>query len=262
MAKLGEKHYKYLKDENFKNRYVSLLNNRLVYSNNKIEEDGLQIGKLYDAAHIDSLSDNLDAFEMLLRKVNNIYKLSREYLNETDKKAKLEKGHELRDNSKLTQDIIIKIANTINKNAANGFLTKGYRVFDNNVKFDGKYPIEESKNIPKAMEKLLYDYYNTWRDLDIFEREAKFNIEFLRIHPFDDGNGRTSRLILNYNLLVQGHAPVLMPEEIRNEYFDARNRQDVNYIKDLFESESQKELEVLDKLITRYEETDEKDYSL
>ena len=259
MAKLENRHYEYLKDNEFKERYKDILNTRLVYSNNKIEEDALPIGKLYDNAHIDSLSDNLDAFEILLKKINYIYSLRNNFLNEKDIIKKRDIAHELRDSTKLTQELIIKVANTINKHAL--YISQNYRKIGNNVKFDDKYSIESSNNIENAMKKLLDNYYGAWKDLDIFEREARFNIEFLRIHPFEDGNGRTSRLILNYNLLIQGHAPVLMPEDVRGEYFNARNNEDVNYIKDLFEKESKKELAVLDRLIERYEEKNERKLS-
>jgi len=255
MAKLEAKHYEYL------NKYLDELEPRLTYSNNRLEEDGITIDEFY-VKRPKVLRDNIKVFKMILKKVNYIRELRHAYLNETNKKIKLEKGHELNANSKLTENFIIAIANIINKNAANRYLSKGYRTIDNNVKFDGKYPIEESKNIPKKMSELLNNYYGPWSELDVFEREARFHIEFLRIHPFDDGNGRTSRLLLNYNLLLQGHAPVLLPADIKKDYFDARNREDIEWIKELFEKESEKELQTLNSLIEDYEEENEREYLL
>ena len=37
--------------------------------------------------------------------------------------------------------------------------------------------------------------------------------EFVRIHPFPDGNGRTSRLIMNYQLLANGFPAVSIAKE-------------------------------------------------
>lgn len=37
--------------------------------------------------------------------------------------------------------------------------------------------------------------------------------EFVRIHPFIDGNGRTSRLIMNYQLMAAGFLPVSIAKE-------------------------------------------------
>ena len=255
MAKLEEIHYDYLKKEEFKDLYLDILKNRLVYSNNKIEEDSLPIGKLYDNAHVYSLSDNLKALKILLVKLNHFYKLKDDFLKEPTISQKKKIAHEILVNRELTQDLIIEIANTINKHS--NYISNGYRKNDNNVKFDDKYPIEKANNIELKMKELLDNYYGDWLKLDVFEREARSNIEFLRIHPFEDGNGRTSRLILNYNLLIYGHAPVLIPDNVREEYFDARNRQDVKWIKELFESESKKELEVLNILIDQFKQENE-----
>lgn len=259
MAKLEAKHYEYLKKEEFLDEYVHELENRITFSNNKLEEDGLNIEKFYAAEHLDTLSDNLKVFRMLLDKIKYINDLWEAFKKETDKDKKLKLSYHIKNNRRLTSDFIIEIANTINKHAANGFLSKGYRTIDNNILFDGKYPIEKPENIKSKMEELLNNYYNDWATLDVFEREAKFNIEFLRIHPFDDGNGRTSRLLLNYNLLLQGHAPVVLPANIKKEYFNARNKEDVKWIKELFEKESEKELKALDRKIDEYKEEIERE---
>ena len=226
MAKFTKRQLEYLKDNEFLQKYLLLLNNRLVYSNNRIEYDIEDMDKLYDNAHVLSLEDNLNAFKILLNNINT--------------------------NNKLTEELIIKVANTVNKHAM--YISDNYRKVGNDVKFDDKYPIEKTYNIENKMHELIHKYYNDWSKLDIFEREALFNIEFLRIHPFEDGNGRTSRLILNYNMLKEGHAPILIPSDKRQEYFNARNKEDVKWIKKLFETESKKELLALDELIESYEQ--------
>lgn len=43
----------------------------------------------------------------------------------------------------------------------------------------------------------------------------------VRIHPFEDGNGRTSRMIMNYQLMADGFLPVSIAKENRLEYFEA-----------------------------------------
>lgn len=43
--------------------------------------------------------------------------------------------------------------------------------------------------------------------------------EFVRIHPFIDGNGRTCRLMMNYQLLSHKLLPVSIPKTARLEYF-------------------------------------------
>ncbi len=226
MAKLGERELEYFKNKEFLNQYIQILTSRLIYNNNLTEEDNGPIEKLYDVHNISVLNDNFNAFNIIFNKINS-------------------------NDNKLNENLIIEVANTINTHSM--YISNGYRKIDNDVKFENKYSIEKSDNISNAMKELLDKYYNEWSNLDIFEREALFNIEFLRIHPFEDGNGRTSRLILNYNIIRQGHAPIVIPANIREEYFHARNIEDVNYISKMFEEESKKELYAIDILIDDYE---------
>ena len=44
--------------------------------------------------------------------------------------------------------------------------------------------------------------------------------EFVKIHPFPDGNGRTSRLIMNYQLMANGFLPIIIKVEDRLEYYN------------------------------------------
>ena len=192
MAKLGERELEYFKNKEFLNQYIQILTSRLIYNNNLTEEDNGPIEKLYDVHNISVLNDNFNAFNIIFNKINS-------------------------NDNKLNENLIIEVANTINTHSM--YISNGYRKIDNDVKFENKYSIEKSDNISNAMKELLDKYYNEWSNLDIFEREALFNIEFLRIHPFEDGNGRTSRLILNYNIIRQGHAPIVIPANIREEYF-------------------------------------------
>lgn len=45
--------------------------------------------------------------------------------------------------------------------------------------------------------------------------------EFVRIHPFSDGNGRTSHMIMNYQLMKAGFLPISIAKETRLEYYEA-----------------------------------------
>ena len=260
MAKLDEKQMKYLHDYDFLNEYVRELENRITYSNNKLEEDGIAIDEFYAAEHPETLRDNLKVFRMFLEKIKYINDLKDSFEKTTDEETKNKIKYHLDQEEKITQEFIIKVADTINKHTP--YISLGYRTIDTGVMFNGKYPIEKVSNIKDAMKNLLDKYYDEWSNLDVFEKEAKFNIEFLRIHPFEDGNGRTSRLILNYNLLLQGHAPVVLPSSVKEAYFDARNKEDVKWIKELFERESEKELKALNSLIEDYEEENERGYTL
>ena len=45
--------------------------------------------------------------------------------------------------------------------------------------------------------------------------------EFVKIHPFVDGNGRTARLLMNFVAIKNGYPPIVIKKEQRMEYYDA-----------------------------------------
>ncbi|MDD4187436.1 MAG: Fic family protein [Bacilli bacterium] len=56
----------------------------------------------------------------------------------------------------------------------------------------------------------LQDFYQSLKDNNYndFEIAAYTHAEFVRIHPFEVGNGRTSRIIMNYQLIYNGYLPI------------------------------------------------------
>ncbi len=47
---------------------------------------------------------------------------------------------------------------------------------------------------------------------------ATFHYRFIRIHPFDDGNGRLARLLMNMILIKHGYTVAVVPIEERDQY--------------------------------------------
>lgn len=50
---------------------------------------------------------------------------------------------------------------------------------------------------------------------------AAFHYEFVRIHPFEDGNGRMSRLLMNFILMRFGYPPAVIKTEEKESYYTA-----------------------------------------
>lgn len=51
------------------------------------------------------------------------------------------------------------------------------------------------------------------------EFAARVHADFVNIHPFKDGNGRTARLIMNFELMRVGFPSVIVPVDARPDYY-------------------------------------------
>ena len=130
---------------------------------------------------------------------------------------------------------IIEINAKVNKNSG---IHTGFKTTDNDI-INAQFQTCPKELVPIKMQELLYNYNYVWsQDIPPFtegvddekqkiahlraicDREAKFHIAFERIHPFEDGNGRTGRIILNAHLVANELAPVLITPEMREFYIE------------------------------------------
>lgn len=109
---------------------------------------------------------------------------------------------------------IKKLNETINKDIKD---TEGYRKVTVFIRGSEHIPPEPEK-VPNLMNYYVYNYNHD--EQDIFARIAKYHIELEKIHPFEDGNGRTARLLINYELLKNNLPPVVISKDDRVKYFE------------------------------------------
>ena len=96
----------------------------------------------------------------------------------------------------------------------------------------------EPEETPALMRAWLRDFRRDLRDSDVSESDlplflAQSHWSFLRIHPFDDGNGRTARLLTNYVLLKSGLPPLVIKSAERDRYLGALQNADVGRMEPL-----------------------------
>lgn len=74
---------------------------------------------------------------------------------------------------------------------------------------------------PKHMRELIDWYCINKGSLEPIVLAVKFKYRFLKIHPFLDGNGRTSRWILNFVLIKSGLSNCVIWDEDQSNYYEA-----------------------------------------
>lgn len=92
---------------------------------------------------------------------------------------------------------------------------------------------------------------------DILKLAADLHYNFVNIHPFADGNGRTARLLMNYVMLYHGEPLVKIFSEDRAEYIDALNaaedKKDMMIFREFI---ARQQIKFLDQEITKYKKLD------
>ena len=84
----------------------------------------------------------------------------------------------------------------------------------------------------------------------LFHNLAKHHIDFENIHPFVDGNGRTGRLLLIYEMIAIGLLPVDIRYEDRDRYYAALN---AYHEKEKYSNRSESKTEKMAKLLAESE---------
>ena len=117
--------------------------------------------------------------------------------------------------------------------------------------------ITGAKHKPPSANEAYYQMKNFIADLysknieNVIISAAWTHAEFVKIHPFVDGNGRAARLVMNYRLMENGFLPVSISQENRLKYYDvlenyALNGDIVPFSEMIFELEKQRLQEYLE----------------
>ena len=83
---------------------------------------------------------------------------------------------------------------------------------------------------PALMADLIQWYNQAEADgkLTPVELTALFHYRYIRIHPFEDGNGRIARLLMNFILLRHGYPMIVIRSKNKKTYLDALGKADKN----------------------------------
>ena len=206
--------------------YLEDLITRSTYHSNAIEGSTLTYAETYAILYNDN------SFKIEGKEPREIY----EAINH--KKALELVFKNLQNDEGFDERFIKKLNETINRDIKD---TEGYRTVQVFIQGSEHIPPEPEK-VPNLMMYYIYNYNHD--EQDIFAKIAKYHIEFEKIHPFEDGNGRTGRLLLNYELLKNNIPPVVINKKDRVKYFEFLRNNDgtslAEWLKDLSAEEKER----------------------
>jgi Fic family protein len=132
----------------------------------------------------------------------------------------------------LDESCILEIHRTILKNINDADAGR-YR--NTNVMIAGAAHIPPSAiKIPKLMMEFIEWYYNHKSKLSIVELAAWVHYKLVYIHPFIDGNGRASRLLMNLILLQNAYPPAVILHIDRQKYYRVLKEADREHYENYF----------------------------
>ena len=209
--------------------YLQDLITRSTYHSNAIEGNTLTYAETYAILYNDN------SFKIEGKEPREIY----EAINH--KKALELVFKNLQNKEDFDERFIKKINETINRDIKD---TEGYRTVQVFIQGSDHIPPEPEK-VPNLMMYYIYNYNHD--DQNIFDKIARYHIEFERIHPFEDGNGRTGRLLINYELLKNNLPPVVIAKEDRIKYYEFLRNNDSNELSKWLKKLSTQEKERMEK---------------
>lgn len=198
----------------------------LAYNSNKIEGSTLteeQTAALFDTGFLPKSDDYYRAKD--IEEMNGHFLMFNKMLDTLDEP--------------LTQELVkqfhYELKSGVFEDRANGYAIGDYKKRPNMI---GMYQTVRPENVSKEMGRLLEWYHRQETGISVL---AEFHARYESIHPFQDGNGRTGRLILFRECLKNSIVPVVIEDSNRNEYLEAlksyREENSLFKMEKLFEKE-------------------------
>lgn len=178
----------------------------LAYNSNKIEGSTLteeQTASLFDTGILPKTDDYYRAKDV--EEMNGHFLMFNQMLDTLD--------------AALDQQIIksfhFELKSGVFEDRANGYAIGDYKKRPNMI---GIHQTTLPSQVPDAMTELLNWYHA--QDVSL-ETLAEFHARYEIIHPFQDGNGRTGRIILFRECLRHDISPFIIEDANRPEYLEA-----------------------------------------
>lgn len=128
----------------------------------------------------------------------------------------------------LNEEFILNLHSIITRNILGRFTGRyrqtPIRVFGADIKFPS------SEKVPQLIKNMIYWYKENKNKYHQFELATLVSMKLVTIHPFLDGNGRVSRLVMNFLLSKKNYPWINIYNRQRQKYLEAtRKANDENY---------------------------------
>lgn len=200
----------------------------LAYNSNKIEGSTLteeQTASLFDTGILPKTDDYYRAKDV--EEMNGHFLMFNKMLDTLD--ADL--------NQQIIKSFHFELKSGVFEDRANGYAIGDYKKRPNMI---GIHQTTLPSQVPDAMTELLNWYHA--QDVSL-ETLAEFHARYEIIHPFQDGNGRTGRIILFRECLRHDISPFIIEDANRPEYLEAlkayRQNGTVTALTTLFQKEQE-----------------------
>ena len=198
----------------------------LAYNSNKIEGSTLteeQTASLFDNGTLPKSNDYYRAKDV--EEMNGHFLMFNKMLDTLEESL----------STNLIKQFHYELKSGVFEDRANGYAIGDYKKRPNMI---GMYPTVRPEKVDQEMSFLMDWYHQQEVDISIL---AEFHARYESIHPFQDGNGRTGRLLLFRECLKKEMIPIVIEDINRNEYIDAlkiyREEKDIIKLIELFEKE-------------------------
>lgn len=175
----------------------------LVFNSNAIENSTLSIAETERILMDVEFSRNVSVREIFEAK--NLARVSNYLRKTTNKKV-------------VDEELLILIHQMLIGNISDDIAGR-YRKGNELVRVGTHIP-PAPKHIKRLLSKLFADH-SQMKDKSIVKRLSYFHLEFERIHPFMDGNGRIGRVIMNFQLMREGLPPIIVRDKGKQTYYKA-----------------------------------------
>lgn len=106
-----------------------------------------------------------------------------------------------------------------------------YKTRPNSVitRYGNRFEYASPEETPALMADLVkwYNEAEASEEYSPVELAALFHYRYIRIHPFEEGNGRIARLLVNYILARHGWPMIVVRSRIKQDYLEALHQTDI-----------------------------------